>query len=280
MRRFLCALGVAIGTASAALSAFQLAPATLASYDRYVALTEARVAAERAGTSPFLWLDRQPPANRAKILDRLRRGEVVVDRLETRDHGAAIDVDDGLIHHWVGTVLMPGVSVDRVVAFVQDYDRYPAIFAPMIPRTHVLRHDGDEYVVAMRTSVKKVITVVMDADYVVDYHRLSPTRLVTTTVATNLYQVHDAGTSRERREPGDAASGFLWRFRMYCAFDERAEGSLEQCESVTLTRDVPFAVSWLVKPFVTGIPRDTIAFTLGQVRAGLVTQAPGGEAGR
>jgi hypothetical protein len=89
-------------------------------------------------------------------------------------------------------------------------------------------------------------------------------------VATNLYQVHNAGEPNERREPGDAASGYLWRFRIYCVFEEREEGSLEQCESVTLTRPIPFALGWIVRPFVTGIPRDTIEFTLGRVRAGLV----------
>ncbi len=157
-----------------------------------------------------------------------------------------------------------------MVDFVQDYDRYPQVFGPMIQRSHVLQHTGDRYVVAMRTSVKKVVTVVMDGDYTIDYHRIGPNRVWTTNVVTNLHQVHDPGTPSERREAGDAASGYLWRFRMYCAFDQGPEGSIEQCESVTLTRSIPFGVGWLVKPFVTGIPRETLEFTLGKVRAGVV----------
>lgn len=250
-------------------SARTVSSATLAAYDRYVALTDQRLAAERAGTSPFLWLDRQPAAARDALLARLRRGEVVVEPLETRDEGRPISVPNGLIHHWVGTVLIPGVSADRVVSFVQDYDRYSQVFAPMIQQARVLRHDGDVYTVFMRTYVKKVITVVMDADYVVTYHRPSPTRAWTTNVATHLFQVDGAGTPGEHRVPGDDASGYLWRFTMACAIDARADGVFEQCESITLTRDVPFGVGWIVKPFVTGIPRETIAFTLGQVRASL-----------
>jgi hypothetical protein len=42
---------------------------------------------------------------------------------------------------------------------------------------------------------------------------------------------------------------------------------------VTLTRDVPFAIAWLVRPFVTGIPRDAMTFTLGRVRAALTQPA-------
>lgn len=257
-------------SASTVVFARQLTPRTRAAYDEYVRLTEARLATERSGVAPFLWIDRQPPAERDRLLARLRRGEVVVDRLETRQAGRSIDVPDGLIHHWVGTVLLPNVSVDRLLAFVQDYDRYPQTFGPMIVRSRVIEHEGDRFVVAMRTSVRKVITVVMDADYTITYHRLGATRHWTTNVASNLQQVHEAGTSAERREPGDQASGYLWRFRMYCGFETRPEGSVEQCESVTLTRGIPFGVGWIVRPFVTGIPRDTIAFTLGQVRTALV----------
>jgi hypothetical protein len=118
----------------------------------------------------------------------------------------------------------------------------------------------------MRTSVKKIVTVVMDADYVIDCLRLSPTRVFASNVATNLHQVHDAGEPNERREPGDEASGYLWRFTMWCSFDQRDEGTFEQCESISLTRDVPLLVSWLVKPLVTRIPRETLEFTLGKVR--------------
>lgn len=268
MRAFITALGLAASTI--VLAGVELKPATLVAYDRYIALTEARLASERDGTRPFLWVDQQPAATRAQHLARLTSGQVVLAKLETRDRGTAIPVADGLIHHWIGTVFMPGVSIDRLVAFVQDYERYPQIFSPLIPRTRVLARDGDRFVVSMRTFVKKVITVTMDADYTIDYHRLGPNRLWTTNVATNLFQVHEAGTPAERREPGDQATGYLWRFRMYCAFEERPDGSLEQCESVTLTRPIPFALGWIVRPFVSGIPRDTIEFTLGQVRKGLV----------
>jgi hypothetical protein len=250
------------------VEARDLKPATLRAYEHYVDLTERRLEAERAGAAPFLWLDRQPPGERDAILARLRRGEVVTERLETRDQGRAIDVDDGLIHHWVGTVMLPGVSVERAVSFVQAYENYPRVFDPMIQRAQVLTHDGDHYVVSMRTYVKKVIAVVMDIDYVVDYHRVSASRVWTRNVATNLYQVDRAGTAAETRTPVDRTSGLLWRFWMTCGFEAQPDGSLEQCESITLTRGIPFGVAWFIRPFVTGIPREFMSFTLGRVRAG------------
>jgi hypothetical protein len=261
--------GAIVATAPA-VAGLELRPPTLAAYDRYVTLTEARLSQERSGASPFLWIDRQPAAVRDGIMARLRAGEVVVERMETKDAGRTIAAPGGLIHHWLGTVALPGVGLDRVVSFVQDYDRYPEVFAPLIARSRVKNRTGDRFVVAMRTSVKKVISVVMDGDYVIDYHRLGAHRVWTTNVATELHQVEDPDTPQEQAVPTDKTSGYLWRFRMYCAFEEREGLSLEQCESITLTRSIPFGLGWIVGRFVSGIPRDTMVFTLGQVRGALV----------
>jgi hypothetical protein len=94
-------------------------------------------------------------------------------------------------------------------------------------------------------------------------------------VATNIFQVHDAGEDDERREPGDEAGGYLWRFRMVCRFDQREEGTFEECENLSLTRSVPILLRWLVNPFVSSVPRETIEFNMGAVRDG-VGKARGG----
>jgi len=244
----------------------ELKPHTLAAYDRYVRLTEQRVQSEVTGQAPFLWIDRQIGRDRADALARLRRGEIVVEKLQTRDSGRKIDVDDGMIHHWVGTILIPGTPVDKVLSVVQQYDRYDELFAPMIQRSQVVSRNGSTYTVAMRTYVKKIISVVMDVDYVIEYRELGPARAFASTVASRLFQVHDPAEPDEWREPGDEASGYLWRFTMWCSFDQRDEGTYEQCESVSLTRGIPWVVAPIVRPFVTGIPRETLEFTLSRVR--------------
>lgn len=247
-------------------STAQLRPATTEAFTRYVQLTESRIADEVDGRSPFLWVDRQPAAQRARLLERLRNGEVVSDRLETRDGRSKIGVDDGMIHHWIGTVLIPDVSVAEVREFVQDYPRYPAHFTPLIQRTNVVDRRAESFRVHMRTWMKKVITVVVDADYVVDYHHLDATRMYSRSEAHDIHIVEDADSSGEQRVPADETDGLLWRLNTYCSFEQRAEGTYEQCESVSLTRGIPLMLRWLISPFVTGIPRETLAFTLGQVR--------------
>ena len=247
-----------------------LSPATLKAYEHYVSLTEQRITAERDGKAALLWIDRQPERERARVMERLKRGETVVAGMDTREAGKEIPVKDGIVHHWVATVLLTGVKIDRAMAFVGDYAKYPQAFAPLVTRASVSSHTEGRDVVAMRTSVKKVITVTMDGDYVIDYRRLSPSRFVSTTVATNLHQVSDEGLKTERREPADQTSGYLWRYRMYCTLEERPEGTYNQCESITLTRDVPALVSWVVGPFVTGIPRDSLSLMVTAARTALV----------
>jgi hypothetical protein len=251
------------------LDARQLKPPTLAAFEKYVKLTEARMAGEVNGTSPFLWVDRQPESQRTPLYARLKRGEVLAHRLQTREGDAEIDVNDGMIHHWVGTILLPGATIEKVMAFVQDYGNYSKYFAPTIVRSRVISQTKNRFEVAMRTSTKKVITVTIDADYVIDYRPLGEGRVYTRSEARNFFEVAKPGTPQERRTPAEQGEGYLWRLNNYCSFQARPEGVYEQCESISLTRDIPWYLSFIVTPFVTSVPRETLEFTLGRVRAGV-----------
>ena len=261
-----------VAVAGVLLAVPELAPATLKAFDRYVSVTELRIHAERAGTAAPFWIDRQSDSVKASAWQKLRRGDVIAEPLETRDNGQAIEVPNGRIHHWVATTLLPGVQIDRVLAVVRDYDHYPQVFAPLMTRAKALEKNekqGDRDVVTLRTSIKKLISVVMEGDYVMEYARLGPTRVATTTIATNLHQVINEGRADERREPTERTEGYLWRYRMYCTLEQRPEGALDQCESLTLTRTVPGLVSWLVGGTVAAIPRDSLTLMLSGTKKAL-----------
>ena len=251
------------------VGARELKPATLAAFEKYVKLTEARMAGEVKGEKPFLWVDRQAEAQRAQLYAQLKRGQVLAHRLETRDGNAEVRIDDGMIHHWVGTILLPGATLDKVMAFVKDYGNYSTYFAPTIVRSRVISQTPDRFEVSMRTATKKVITVVIDAEYVIEYRPIGEDRVYTRSAAKNLFEVGEAGTPQEHRTPAEQGRGYLWRLNNYCSFEQRAEGTYEQCESISLTTDIPWYYSWIVSPFVTSVPRETLEFTLGRVRAGV-----------
>ncbi len=68
--------------------------------------------------------------------------------------------------------------------------------------------------------------------------------------------------------------GFLWRINSYWRFDERDGGVYVQCESVSLSRGIPLGFGWLVGPFVTSIPRESLTFTLETTRKVLAAGVP------
>jgi hypothetical protein len=261
---------IVLAVSAVAVSRADLQPATLAAFEKYVSATERRIAGERSGSAASFWLDQQPERARATAWARLKRGEVVVESLQTRDAGSAIPIPGGRVHHWVATTLLPGVSPDRVVSFVRDYDKYPTVFTPLMTRSSVRERGDMRDVVALRTSIRKIINVVMQGDYVMEYRRLGNGRVATTTVATNLHQVHNEGRADERLQPTDQTSGYLWRYRMYCIVEQRPEGALDQCESLTLTRTVPAIASWFIGGSVAAIPRDSLVLMLAGTRKALV----------
>ena len=63
--------------------------------------------------------------------------------------------------------------------------------------------------------------------------------------------------------------GYLWRLNSYWRFIARDGGVYVECESITLTRGIPTGFGWLVRPFVTSIPRESLAFTLETTRTRL-----------
>ena len=70
------------------------------------------------------------------------------------------------------------------------------------------------------------------------------------------------GVERGVELPVGRDGGYLWRLNTYWRLLERDEGTYLQCESVSLTRGIPTGLGWLVGPFVTSIPRESLAFTL------------------
>jgi len=251
------------------VAAADLRADTVAAFDRYVKVTEMRISEETAGRRPFLWMDRLAEPERREVAARLRRGEIVVDRLETRDAGRPINVPGGICHHWLGIVFAPDVGLDRVVTLMQSYDRYSDIYRPTIRRSRMTSRDGDRFNVYLQLSMKKVISVVLNTEYDVQYVPIPPNRMVVRSYATRIAEVQHPDTPEEQERPVGHDSGFLWRFNNYCGLEEREGGTYIQCESISLSRDLPTGLGWLIRPFVTAIPKESLEFTLGRIRATL-----------
>jgi hypothetical protein len=251
-------------------NAADLQPQTARAYERYIELTTSHVDSELAQQAPYLWVEHLPGAQRAADEEQLRNGQLVIERLETLDSGKRIATPGGIIHHWIGTVFVPGATLTQTLSFMQDYDHKVEYFKPDIVRSKILRHQGDDYFVLLRFYKKKIITTVIDTDQEVHYHVVDSTHAYSRSRTTRVQEVENAGKSDEKLEAEGHDRGFMWRMNTYWRFQEKDGGTYIECQAISLTRDIPTGLGWMVGSFVTSVPRESLTFTLTTARAALL----------
>ncbi|MBZ5669829.1 MAG: hypothetical protein LAO04_08875 [Acidobacteriia bacterium] len=248
----------------------ELKPETLAAFGRYVQVSEVRIEKELTRPGAFLYIEGLPEPKRSEALGIARRGEVYMEQLRARDaSGTPIEAPDGLIHHWIGAVFIPGVSLRQVLNLVEDYDHHQDIYKPEVIRSRLVKQQGNDYRIYYRLRKKKVITVTLNTDHDVQYLPVDSTHCHSRSVATRIAEVVDADQPDEHEKPIGHDGGFLWRMNSYWRFEEKDQGVYVEVESISLTRDIPTGFGWLIKPFVTSIPRESLLMTLGATRSAL-----------
>lgn len=253
---------------------------TIAAFDRYMHLTDERNDSELKRGSALLWIDALPDAQRAEAYSALKRGEVQIHQLSTLDNGTPIDCPSGMIHHWVGVVFIPGAKLGDVLGILEDYDHQSIYYAPDVERSKIESRDGDHFRVFLRFYRHKIITVVLDTEHEVTYFHDAPGGAHSRSSAVRIAEVENPGAHDEReKKPGDDG-GFLWRMETWWRMEERDGGVYVQSEVASLTRDIPTGLGWLIGPFVTSIPKETLLFTLDATRKAVESKArnkPGAE---
>jgi len=250
--------------------AADLKPQTIAAFNRYAQLTEAQLKSQAAKNEPFLWVDSLPAARRSAAFADLRAGKVVIERLETLDNGKHMEIPSGMIHHWIGTVFIPGATLKQTLALEQDYDHHQEYFKPDVMRSKILRHEGGDFLVLLRFYKKKIITSVLDTEHDVHYGLIDSTHASSRSHTTRIQEVENAGEAGERLEPEGHDRGLLWRMNTYWKFEERDGGMYVESQSISLTRDIPTGLGWLVGPFVNSVPRESLTFTLATTRSAVL----------
>lgn len=241
---------------------------TAEAFESYIATAERRLIQERSRTSSFLSIDSASTTRHDELLTRLRRGDVVIEK-----QGATPTViPGGLIHDWVGLVLIPKVTVARVLALVQDYDHSSRYYAPDVTQSQLISRTANDFKVFLRLKKHKIITVVLDTEYAVHYDRIDSAHQFSFSRSTRIIEVVDAGTAGEHHVQTGKDHGFMWRLNSYWAFEQVDEGVVVECEAISLTRNIPSGLGWMIGPFVNSIPRESLEFTLDATRNALKHQ--------
>jgi hypothetical protein len=238
--------------------AAELKPETSAAFDQYIRQTEDRLNASKT----FLWADESP--GRAA---RIRGGEIVVEPFHDKPERSL--PGGGLVHDWVGSVFIPGVTVQQTLALVQDYNHHKDVYKPEVIDSRTLSHEGDRYQVYMRLLKKKVITVQLNTEHDVKYTEITPTRWRSVSRTTKISEIENPGKRDEREKPPGTGEGFLWKLNSYWRFEQRDGGTWVECEAISLTRDVPTGLGWLIEPIIRNLPKESLTNTLRATRGAL-----------
>jgi hypothetical protein len=221
---------------------------TLEAFDAYVEEFERDVNDALSGKKPFLWIRRQSSDEEK----RARRGEILIFK-----HNENIDVPKGIIHVWGVSGFLPGTSVDDVIALLLDYNRHKDVY-PTVIDSKLLQKSGGTVKGYLRFKYKKGLTAVLNTEHQAELVGLDRGRYFIRVHSTRIAEVADYGKPDEHELPPGRDSGFMWRLNTYWFLEPQSDGVFIECQSLTLSRSLPFGLGWLIKPFVQSIPRDSL----------------------
>jgi hypothetical protein len=253
-------------------AAAELQKKTSNAFDHYVQVTEARIAGEMGDANSFLWVDRQPEQRRRELSGLLTQGQVVVQHMETREGGKEISIPDGMVHHWIATVFVPGVTLQQTLALMQDFERHTEIYKADVILAKVLNRKGNDFQLYLRLHRKTVVTVVYDTQFDIRFFPVDKTREYSRHYATKIAEVENAGKAHEHEDPVGNDRGFLWRLNTYWRYQEKNGGVFIQVEFITLSRSVPAIFAWLVNPYIKSIPHEYLTHLLETTRSALTAK--------
>jgi len=215
-------------------------PETNAAFDKYAQLTEQR-------------MDRELKEGHFLVLGNKPRNGMVVEDHKSDD----VEVPHGQIHHWIGGVFLSGVTLAQVAAIKQDYDHYKDFYKPDVVDSRLIKRNGDEFEMYLKIYKKQVLTVVYDTYYTVKYYSPEPKKMYLRSYATKINEVD---------KPAGEDRGFLWRLNSYWRLQETDGGVYVECEAVSLSRDVPAFLNYIVGSFIRKFPAESMRNTLGALK--------------
>jgi hypothetical protein len=224
---------------------------TVAAWSEYVARVEARRDNEVVDANSFRLADRA----------RLGRGEVIVENVP----GRTIDIEGGTISHWRGAVFVSGATLEQLLEaarFEGNRVRHPQD----VIAARVLSRNGDSLRLFLKLRREAIVTVAYNTEHDVHFERVGPSSAVSRSVSTRIAELRDVGSPAEREKPSHEDRGFMRRVHSYWRYQAVPGGVIVELESLTLSRDLSWAVRTIAGPIINKIARDSVTRTLAVLR--------------
>lgn len=246
--------------------AAELKPATLAAWKNYVDRADTRARHRLASRQPLASTD--TPAQDAQV----RGGEILATPLADR---GVVAVPDGLIHDWVGSMFVPGATLEDLFSILHDYDHYRDYFAPTVADSKSLSPQGAERRFSMLWRHKVLfVDAAVEGDYEACDFQVDDRLWYSISAMTRVQEIENYGQGSAHLLPPDQGNGFLWRLHSIARYEERDGGVYVELEAIALTRNIPFTLRWLVTPLVARLSRDSLVTSLRQTRDAVESRPP------
>jgi hypothetical protein len=213
----------------------------------------------------FLWFDDSPD-----IRLRLLAGAVVAQPIEGN---GVVTLPGGLIQDWIGAVFVPKTTLKETLSVVQDYPQHVQVYKPDVTEVKVLAHAGNDFTIRTRVVKSKFfISDVLDIDNQIHFVPLDAKRVYSRSASQRVVEISNAGKKNEHELPVGHDRGLMWRINGYWFFEESDGGVFITCESITLTREIPFLMAKLLSPIVHELPAEALKTSLEQTRNAIENQ--------
>jgi hypothetical protein len=183
-------------------------PQTGSEFDCYVQAAEARMDGRKA----FLLADSD-----AALKERVLRTREVQTVAPTGVNPRKIA--GGMIYDWIGTVFIPGASLDRLVLMLRDYDHRAQYFPDLVASLKLACRQGEN---RFGFHMRMKEPVVMDTENDAVWERVDPQRWKVRSYATKI------------REVGKSHN-YLLRLCTYWRFAGTADGVFAEAEAIELS---------------------------------------------
>ncbi len=229
----------------------------------YIGAAEQRMRTEITTGPAFLGLDvgQSGAGHRRQLL----QGHTVVHEVARATlNGRPVEVPDAMVHHWRGAVLLPGARLDSVMERLRT--EAPRPDNQDVLASSILERRGDSLRVAIKVQRIRFVRVVYNTEHTVTFERHGQARASTRIVAAKIAELADPGTPAEREVAAGQDRGFLWRWHSYWRYEQTPDGVIAECESISLSRPVPWGLGFMVGRLIDGTARQSMERALVGVR--------------
>jgi hypothetical protein len=255
-----------IGLTARIVFAADLTQATVDAFDRYITATEGRLEPRFRGDH-FLSADET-----ADWRQQLKRGMVLIQPTQS---AGVVGIKGGLIQDWTGAVFIPNSSLKRALSIVQDYEHHKDFYKPDVADSKIRSRTGDDFQVYLRVvKAKLMLSDVLNVENDIRFTTVDPHRVYSRSYSRRIAEVTEAGKPGEHELAVGKDRGYLWRMYRYSFFEESDGGVYVACQSITLTRDLPFALGKILGPIIRELPGESLRNSLEQTRKAVLAASP------